>query len=76
MTWLWRWRPIPLPGQTTVEWLRWTLPPGAVEMLVAGAGQRPVFGSMGWRQPSTQGRARLPDPERMRRTAVLRVEPA
>jgi hypothetical protein len=66
--------PDPFAGRTDIEWLRWTLPSGAVEMELAlqGTGRLWVDGV---ETPMEQGRARLPNPAGVRRVAVLRVEP-
>ncbi len=66
--------PDPFAGRTAVEWLRWTLPPGAVEMQLPlqGTGRLWVDGV---ETSVEQGRAHLPNPTAIRRTAVLRVEP-
>jgi hypothetical protein len=57
-----------------VEWLRWTLPPGATGMSVPAAGSMQVF--VDDRQITVRGqRIELPDADALRRVCVLRVAP-
>lgn len=61
-------------GRSRVEWFRWVLPPGAVEMELPVAGQARLWVN-GEEVTIADGRALLPGPEAIRRTAVLRVLP-
>jgi hypothetical protein len=61
-------------GRSRVEWLRWTLPPGAqaVHLPIQGIARLWVDGT---ELPITAGTATLPPSDALQRKALLRVEP-
>ncbi len=63
----------PFAGRPSVEWLRWTLPPGATEARIPLQGSARLWVD-GQEVPLVEGRATLPHPESPRRLAVLRME--
>lgn len=66
--------PDPFAGSGRVEWLRWTLPPGATEMTVPVNGQARLWVD-GQEVSWSGGPVSLPPSDQARRTAVMRVEP-
>ncbi|MCL5742356.1 MAG: hypothetical protein M1541_00305 [Acidobacteria bacterium] len=67
--------PDAFPSVSRTEWLRWVLPPGAVEMRLPLAGEAEVFVNDA---PVTMrgGRVALPDPGSLRRVCTVRVHPS
>ncbi|MCC6169030.1 MAG: hypothetical protein IT329_17540 [Caldilineaceae bacterium] len=66
--------PDPFAGQARAAWLRWTLPPGAIEMSVPINEQARLWVD-GQEVSWSGGSVSLPQSDRARRTAMMRVEP-
>ncbi|MBB3128224.1 hypothetical protein FHS19_002878 [Paenibacillus rhizosphaerae] len=58
----------------SVEWLRWTLPPGATHAIIPADGEARLWVD-GKEIPIVEESTKLPNPEGVRRTAVLRIIP-
>jgi hypothetical protein len=65
--------PDAFPGQTRVEWLTWTLPPGAAALTLGIRDKHRLFVD-GKEVPVSKGRAKLPNLKAALRQAALRVE--